>query len=183
MSIIKDGKGTGRTLHINSENKAEVTSVSQPIDQHVNDTYQKVFSLPFDGIDPAGADDYFVHINNTGIKNLRITDIRLKSTVAGTVEIHKVIGTASYASDTDITPVNRFLGSTNLPVAVIKTDTNTTGITNDGVLFYINCDTVNATNHVRTSSNIIIPPGQQIALLWDTGTGVLSGVISLVEDE
>ncbi len=182
MSIIQDGTGTGNTLKVNEENKLESNAIIRPLDQHINSVHQKMWSLPFDAIDPVGADDYFIYIENTGIENLRSTDVRLRSTVIGTVEIHRVSGTASYAADTDITPVSRFLGSAKSPTAILKTDTNTTGLANEGILFYIRLDTADKDEHLRTSSNLIIPPGQKLALLWDTSTGALSGIVSLVEE-
>ena len=183
MIVIKDGSGKGYSLKINEENRADVEAVTRPSDQHINQRYQKVFSLPFDGIDPVGADDYFFYINNTGAKNLFITDIRVKSTVAGTVEVHHVSGTPSYTAAADVTPVNRTIGSAATITATIKTDTDTTGLTNEGVLFYLNCDTAEEMQHLRTSAKIIIPPGQSMALLWDTSTGVLSGIVSIYEDQ
>jgi len=183
MSIIKDGSGTGRTLRVNEENRADVEAISRPIEQHINELYEKYFSLPFDAIDPVGADDYFFYLKNTGTKNLHITDLRARSTVAGTIEWHGVTGTPSFTSDTDITPVNRTLGSSQTLIATAKTDTNTTGLTSTGVLFYQRLDTANEGEHIRTSGHIIMKPGQAMALSWDTATGALSGVLSVYEDQ
>ena len=109
--------------------------------------------------------------------------MRMYSTVAGTVEVHSVSGNASYTSDTDVTPVNRTIGSSNTITATIKTDTNTTGLTNNGVLFYHRLDTANEEFHLKISAHIIIPPGQAIALLWDTATGALTGTVSVYEGQ
>lgn len=181
--IIKDGAGSGNTVKINSENRMDTEAVTRPLDQHINEVYHKEFSLPFDAIDPVGADDYFVYIKNTGTRDFHVTDIRIRSTVVGTVEVHGVTGTASFAAGTDIAPVNRTLGAAETITATIKTDTNTTGITTSGTLFFIRCDTADKESALKTSSHIIIPPGQSMALLWDTSTGALSGVISLYEDQ
>jgi hypothetical protein len=179
--IIKDGNGTGKTVAVNTENRLDVESVSRSIDQHINELYEKYFSLPFDAIDPTGADDYFFYLKNTGTKNLHITDFRIRSTVAGTVEIRAVSGTAS--SGTTVTPVNRTIGSTNTLSATIETGVDITGLTDEGVLFYHRLDTAGEAEHLKISAHIIIPPGQAIALLWDTGTGALSGIVSIYEDQ
>jgi hypothetical protein len=181
--IIHDGAGTNTTARVNVENRLDVESISRHIDTHINELYSKVFSLPFNSIDPVGADDYFFYMKNTGTKNLHVTDVRIWSTVAGVVEIRAVSGTPSYTSDTDITPVNRNVGSAKTITGTFKTDTDTTGLTNDGILFYMPCDTANEQHHLRTTSHIIVPPGQSIALLWDTSTGVLSGMVSVYEDQ
>ena len=98
--IIKDGTGGGKTLAIDEENRARTFAVTQLFDQHVNTHDFKVWSLPFDGIDPVGADDYFFYFKNTGTEDIRVTDIRIKSSVAGTVEVHHVTGTASFTAGT-----------------------------------------------------------------------------------
>lgn len=182
MVQIIDGR-TGYVAEVSAENRLKTTAVAVPSDQHLNEEHQKYFSLPFEGIDPSGADDYFFYIKNTGNRNLHVTDIRVMSTVVGSMEVHHVTGTPSYSSDTDVVPVNRYVGTTNTISAITKTDTNTTGITNAGTIFYQRLDTANKQEHLRTSSHIIIPPGQSIALLWDTSTGVLSGIVSIYEQQ
>ena len=183
MSIIKDGSGTGNTLRINEENRADVESVTRTIDQHINEIYEKTFSISLDGIDPVGADDYFYYMKNTGTKNIHIEDMMVRSTVAGSVELHHVTGTASFAAETAITPVNRYLGSANSLTAVTSADTNTTGLTNAGTLCYLRCAVANTDYHIDITSHIIIPPGQAMALLWDTGTGALTATMTVYEDQ
>jgi hypothetical protein len=180
-TIIKDGAGTGKTARVNTENRLDVESVSRPIEQHINELYQKYFSLPYDAIDPTGADDYFMYIKNTGTKNLHVTDHRVRSTVAGVVEIHAVTGTAS--SGTTVTPVNRYVGSSETLGATVETGVDITGLTSAGTIFLQRLDTVAKDYHLRTSGHIIIPPGQAIALLWDTASGIISGVMSIYEDQ
>jgi len=182
MAVIKNGGHDGDFgMVVSGEGRAQVDAVIETGDRHINIEHQKVWSLPFEAIDPVAADDYFLYIKNTGITNLAITDFRLESSVIGTVEVHYVTGVPSYTADVDITPVNRYIGSAIIPTAIIKTDTNTTGLVDGGILFWINCDVADKTKHESTSSNIVIPPGQSVALMWDTGTGILKGMISLVE--
>jgi len=178
---IEDGRGTGNRARVNTEGQLEVLAVSIPEDRHINSEHEAVWSLPFEGIDPVAADDYFFYIQNTGSKNLGLTDFRISSTVAGTVEIHYVTGVPIFTAGVDVEPVSRFLGSNNDLGAIVKTDTDTTGLVNEGVLFYIDIDVAGKLEHLKTSSNIIIPPGQGIAMLWDQATGILKGVVSVVE--
>jgi len=178
---LLDGEGNGPWAGVDSNHRLKVISVQETVDRNVNRIDHKVWSLPFEGIDPVGADDYFVYIRNTGTKDLAVTDVRVESTVAGVVEVHHVSGTAVHTAGVDISPVNRYLGGSATPTATIKTDTDVTGLTNEGVIFWINCPVVDTLYHLSTSSNIIIAPGQAMALMWDTATGILSGVVSLVE--
>lgn len=178
---IESGKGDGFWAYVDSEGRLSTFSVSEATDRHINRVEHNVWSLPFEGIDPVGADDYFIYLKNTGSRDLAITDIRIESSVVGTVEVHYITGTPTHTADVDITPVNRYLGNSNAPDMTAKTDTDVTGLTNGGVLFWINCSTADELFHLRTTSNIIIPSGQQVALMWDQATGVLKGMISVVE--
>lgn len=181
MSIIKDGAGTGRTLRINEENRADVESVSRSITQHINELYEKHWTLTFQAIDPTGADDYFFYMKNTGTKNIHVTKTRFISTVAGSVELHHVSGTASATNA--ISPVNRNLGSSIAPDAIIGTNVDITGLTNEGTMLLLRADTANKDVVDEHPSHIIIPPGQAMALLWDTSTGALSGTVDIYEDQ
>jgi hypothetical protein len=181
MAIIKDGSGTGNTLRINKENRADVEAVSRPIGQHINELYEKQWTLFFEAIDPTGADDYFFYMKNTGTKNIHVTKSRFTSSVAGTVEFHHVTGTAS--STNAIVPVNRNLGSSVAPVATIGTNVDITGLTNAGTLLHLRLDTVDKDFIDEHPNHIILPPGQALALLWDTSTGILKGTIDIYEDQ
>lgn len=181
MSIIKDGSGTGNTLRINEENRADTDAITRSITQHINEVYEKHWSLFFEAIDPTGADDYFFYLKNTGTKNLHVTKTRFSTTVVGTLEIHNVTGTASALSA--ITPVNRTLGSANFPVATIGTAVDITGLSNAGTLLHLRADVANKDYVDEHPSHIIIPPGQALAFLWDTGTGILKGTVDIYEDQ
>ena len=181
MTIIKDGAGTGNTLKINSENMATVDAVQRTLTQHINESHQKHWSLFFEAIDPTGADDYFFYMKNTGTKDLHVTKTRFASTVVGTVEFHGVSGTASATAA--ITPANRTLGSTNTPTATIGTAVDITGLSNDATLLHLRIDTINKDVVDEHPSHIILPPGQALAFLWDTATGVLKGTVDIYEDQ
>lgn len=179
---IEDGGGTGRVAKVDAENRLSTSSVTQLYDFHVNKESGKVWSLPFEGLNPAGADDYVFYIKNTGTKDLLISDIRVSADTATTqVEVHAVTGTASGGSS--LTPVSRTIGSAALPSATIETGTDITGLTTAGTLFYIQCAVVNTEYHLRTSSNVRIPKGKAVALLVETATANVTGVVSLIEDE
>lgn len=157
----------------------EATTTSE--DRHINIEHEKVWSLPFRGIDPVGAGDIFFYFKNTDSINYIFTDFRGSTTVAGYLDIIAVSGTPVYTADTDVTPVNRFVGSSNSPTAIIKTDTDTTGLSDDGIIFTmdVNSSSLNQLNHLRTTAGVIVPPGQAIALRWSEATGILSGTLSI----
>jgi len=157
-------------------------SVTNPEDRHINIEHKKVWSLSFRGIDPVGAGDIFFYFKNTDSVEYVFTDFRGSTTVAGYVDIIAVSGTPAFTAGVDITPVNRYVGSSNAPIATIKTDTDTTGLTDEGILFTmdISASSTDQLNHLRTSAGVVVPPGQAVALRWSAATGVLSGTLSIV---
>jgi len=179
--IIKDGNGTGKTAAVNFENRLDVESVIRTVTQHINELYQKHFSLTFEAVDPTGADDHFFYFKNTGTKNIHFTKFRFKSTVVGAVEVNHVSGTAS--SVNAITPANRFIGSTNTLTATVGTNVDITGLTVENVLKRLTLSTADTDFVDESPSHIILPPGQAISFLWDTSTGVLAGTIDVYEDQ
>lgn len=157
-------------------------SVMRGRDNFINGESGKVWSLTFEDVDPAGADDMFFYLKNTGSNVLRITDIRISSTVAGIVKFKKVSGTPSPVSSTTITPVSRRTGKSPTMQGTCYHDTDITGLSDEGTFFFLPLDSAGKMTHLRTSSNIIIDSGDAIALEWDTATGVLTGVVSTAEN-
>lgn len=183
MAIIKDGTGSGNAAKITGENRLETDTVSRSLPQHINEVFKKHFSITFEAIDPVGADDYFLYFKNTGTKNIHLTKFRFKSTVVGTVELHAVSGTAAFTSETVIAPANRFLGASEGLTVVTSADTDITGLTNDATLLRLTLSTADTDFVDEAPSHIIIPPGQAMAGLWDTATGILAGTVDVYEDQ
>lgn len=176
---IESAVGTPHGAEVDSENRLHVFSVSVPDDRHINEE-GGVWSLYFTNT-PTGANDYFFYVKNTGTKDLRISDIRISSSVATAVNINVVTGTQ--AGGTTITPVNRNLGSSRIPTATIEQGVDITGLTSTGTLFFQECATADTLYHLSTSSNIIIPQGTSLALQRVAATGLITCVVSLIEAE
>ena len=178
--IIDDGTGVNGSVKV-SGNRLWTNAVTETKDQDINEQTGKVWSLPFEGLNPAGADDYVFYLKNTGDNPLEVSDFRLSADTATTqIEIHAVSGTAT--SGSTLTPVSRTVGSSAVPTATIETGTDITGLTNDGILFFMQLSTVGVQYRLTTSSKIIIPKGKAIAVLMETATANLTGVISVYED-
>lgn len=176
---ILDGTGGGYQAAVDSDNRLRTLAITRPENLELN-LDNKTWSLYLSTL-PAAADDYFFYLKNTGSNTIRITDIRVKSTVATTLYYDHVEGTPTYTAAVDITPTSRNLSSNASPLATIKYDTDITGLTNNGVLFYERLDTADKMFHLRTSSNIIITPGTAFAMRRETATGAIEAVISIVE--
>lgn len=182
MTRIIDDTGKGYGLKVTAENRADVNAVSRSIEQHINDVYRKNYSISFEVINPTDADDYFFYLKNTGTQNIHVTKFRLRcSTAVGIVEVHDVTGTASATNA--ITPSNRFVGASETLSATVGTNVNITGLTKAATMTLIRLDVVDVDYVDQILGHMIVPPGRAIALLWDTSTGELSGVIDVYEDQ
>ena len=176
MAIIQDAS-TGRTAVVDDENRLKTFAVSQLEDKHANieGTY---WSLYFQ-VTPVNANSKFFYLQNTGTDDLSITDIRISSTVATNMFLDVVSGTPTFVTGTEADIVNRNLGSSKVPALIGTYDTNITGLVDDGVLLFQECDTANRLYHFKSSSTIIIPQGQAIALQRVAATGTVTVLVSV----
>ena len=177
---IEDGTGLGFQTKVNSDNRLAIDAVQKSEEHFTNEDRGKVWTLPFENIDPADADDIFFYFKNTSSTvHYNLTSIRIASSVVGQVKLLVVSGTAS--GGTDITPVNRNLGSSNVVTASVQTGSDITGLTDDGTLGFIQLDTVDRQFKLGFGSEIIITPNKAIVLIWEPATGILTGTISINE--
>ena len=152
---------------------------------HANEENQRVWTIPFEDRDPTDTDDYFLYLQNTGANDLHVYEVTIESTVVGSLEVHRVTGAPVNGTAVTVaanTVVNQTLGNTNAPDAVMEVGVNITGLAEAGILRQEAIAVADDTHLVRFDAHIIIPQGQAVALLWDTGTGILSGAIHFYED-
>ena len=143
--------------------------------------HNKGWTFPFDSIDPTGADDFFAYLKNNGSYDLVVHRIVGETTVAGTLEVHGVTGTAG-GTPTARTPVNKTVNGTPAPRATFSDDPDITGLTSLGMLDTIAKGVAGDDRYRDYPEGIRIKSGQAIALRWDTATGVLTGGIHAFED-
>ena len=175
------GAQSSKFADVDSNNRVMSDAVSRTKDNFINGESGKVWSLSFRAVDPVAANDTFLYLKNTGVETLRVTDIRLSSTVTGIAYIKKVSGTPVYVGETAIAAISRRTSKNPVLQATVNTDTNITGLADIGDYFPMAL-TANQQGHLRTSSNIIIDAGDAIAIEWDTATGILTGTVSVVEN-
>jgi len=174
--IIQDSR-TGQTAIVDNENRLKTFAVTQAEDKHTNE--EGFYNSVFFEVTPAGASDKFFYLENTGTEDLTITDIRISSSVATNILLRKVTGTPTYVTGTAAEITNRNLGSSKTPSIDAQFDTDITALTDDGVLLFQECAVADTLYHFRTSSNIIIPQGQAVALERVAATGVITCLVSL----
>ena len=181
MSTIDSAGISKNGALVDSEGRLSVFAATEGEDRHVNQTSGKVWSVPFE-ITTGGADAYVFYIGNTGTKNLHITDVRMTNTgVASVVDFDYVTGTA--ATITPLTPLSRDLGnpvSLDASVSTASAGPGITGLTDEGLLFP-KIAKAGDELHLKTSSNIIIPPGQAMGIKVVTSGAILKGAVSVAE--
>ena len=176
MAIIQDSS-TGMTAKVDNKNRLNTFSVSQAEDKHAN--LEGDYNSIYFEVTPAGASDKFFYLQNTGTADLAITDVRISSTVPTNILLDKVTGTPAFVTGADAAITNRNLGSSKVPSIIAKYDTDITGLVDEGVLLFQECPSADTLYHFRSSSNIIIPQGQAIALQRVAATGLITCLVSL----
>ena len=172
---------TGRSAEVDALGRLSVFAVTEPEDKNLN-TKGNTFSVSFD-VTPAGANDYFFYLKNDGTRDLFVTDIRISSTVVTRVDYDVVTGTPTSTSAATVSETNRNLGSSNTLEATILADTDLTGLTDEGLIFFEQISATNTRFKLNTTSNIIIPQGSAIAFKRVAATGAISCVVSIVVDD
>jgi hypothetical protein len=167
---IEDGKGSGRLAEVDSSQRIKTFSVTEPESTQIN-REGKVWSL-LQSTTAVGVGDYVFYLKNTGTVDLAVEDFEVFVGAATTLYLDAVSGTPTFAAGVDITPIQRNLGSSKIPDATIKEDTNTTGLTNDGTIVLQRCAAANTHYYQRVESDIIIPAGQAVALRTSVATAV-----------
>lgn len=176
MAIIQDAQ-TSRSARVDDEFRLRTFAVSQAEDKHNN--IEGLYDSVYFSVTPAGADDYCFYLCNEGTVDVSITDIRISSTVPTNIFMDHVTGVPVYVSEAAASITNRNLGSNREPDVVANYDTNITGLTNEGELVFQECPVADTLYHMRTTSNIIIPQGQSIAIRRVEATGLLTVLLSL----
>ena len=180
MTIIEDGGGSGKTVAIDNDNRIQTASVFNTTEFHANSNNQKAWSVSFENPANSVNNGYFFYLKNTGTKNLIWNSIIVQPSSDVFVLIWRVTGAPTFVASTDVTPVNKFLGSKNTMDATVKVSTNITGLTQDGFLFYMRPDSTDPSTNI-TDIDIIITPGEQIGFVGGNNV-VLKGTLGIIEE-
>ncbi len=177
---IEDGTGSGFQTQVNSDNRLATDAVQKTEEHFLNEDRGKVWTLPFEDVTLAAVNDIFFYFKNTSSTvHYNITSIRIASDAVGQVKLLVVSGTA--AGGTNITPVNRNLGSSSSVSGIIQSGADITGLTDDGILGFMQLDTIDRQFKLGFGSEIIITPNMAVALIWQPAAGVLTGTVSVNE--
>lgn len=180
---LEDGAGNNGDAKVNHNQQLDTFSVIEPEDKY-NARNGKTWSVT-QSTTPVGANDYVFYFKNTSNNETYVvTDVRATAAAATLLSIDAVSGTPTFTAGADLSQVNRNRGASATMTATIKEDTDTTGLTDDGRIFPLQVEAANKLAHLRTSSNIHIPPGQAIAMESSAVTAVTTTwSFSILEDD
>jgi hypothetical protein len=155
-------------MKVDSEGRGIVQASIEAEDRHINANSGKVWSADIDGV-AINAGQYIAYFQNTSQVFYHMTDMRSHCLDAvSLIDIDEVtVGTVT--GGTDFAPgsiASRNIGVSANPVGDMQYATAAAGIsglTKVANIFHAG-DLDNKTSHLRTTSNIIIPPGAALAV-------------------
>ena len=184
--IIRDSL-TGNAVEIDSENRLLAFSVIEEEDRHINKHKGKVWSADMDGVN-INAAAYIAWFQNTSDVNYHMTDMRVHCLDAASIIDIDIVTVGTIGNNTAFAPSavsSRNLGNSNNPTGNMDyaaSATGLAGLTKVANLFHAG-SLDNKSSHLKTSSNIIIPPSAALAIKVVTAnaTNGVTATWSLVE--
>ena len=172
---------------VDSQGRGQVLASADPEDRHINQHSGKVWSVDLDGV-TANAGTYIAWFQNTSTEFYHLTDQRAHCLDAASILDIDEVTVGTIGNNTTFLPnavASRKIGTSSGPtgnMAHATSATGLTGLTKVATIFHAG-SLDNQSSHLRTSSNIIIPPGTAMAVKVLTANATLGLKItwSLVE--
>ena len=155
-------------MKVDSQGRGIVSAAVEAEDRHINIVNGKVWSIDLDDA-VANAGTYVAYFQNTSQVNYHMTDMRAHCQDAASILDVDEVSVGTVGNNTSFLPnqVNsRQIGNSTVPtgnMAYATDATGLTGLTKVGSIFHTG-SLDNQTSHLRTTSNIIIPPGAALAI-------------------
>ena len=174
MSIIEDGKGSGRKMSVSSTQRANVSAKAAFRAFYLSRDDGLAFNAVYDGMTAAAGDVVAYLKNDSSTRNIFIQRIEFHSAVAVKWRVYSVSGTA--ASGETVTPsqlnLAKGIGSEGVAMAG---DTAITGLTNLAQIG-VHRSTAGDVTEKLYGGALILGPGDAIAVEYDTGTAGICDV-------
>ncbi len=160
-------------------------NIQETREHYANRKNGKAWFLPFDVVDPTGADDNFAYFKNDGQPALEVVALVVSSTVIGTVKMELCTGTA--VGGTTVAPISLNREKALVPIATYETGVDITGLTDAGIVAVAGVPVALDTrvHPVAAGLGCILGNGDAVLLNWSEATGILKGgiiVIAVPED-
>ena len=154
-------------------------NVQETREHYANRKNGKAWSLPFDAVDPTGADDNFAYFRNDGQPALEVVGIVASSTVIGTIKVEKCTGTP--VGGTAVGPVGLNGEVVQTPIATFETGVDITGLTDAGIVALVGIPVALDSKYFPLPVGLILKNGDACLLNWSEATGILKGTIIAIE--
>jgi len=175
------GSKSNLLADVNSENRLKVQAVTEDVQHHTNENYNKCFSI-VSSVTPTGAGDCFLYLKNTGDKPVVITAFRLHC-ASDEEMIVKLGDTGTSSGGTDNTPGNRTAGSGETLDATVEAGADITGLSGGYSVDSIFVKGGDDSHKDEIISGLNIPKNQTLTLYATTGTAALTVTVSLYEEQ
>jgi len=189
MSVEIIGRIGSKTyaLSVDSEGRLQGLVSSETEDRHINIRSGKVWSVDLDGV-VINAGVYIAWFQNTSQTFYHLTDMRAHCTDAASILDVDEVTVGTIGNNTAFVPgaaTSRNIGNAATPTGNMDyaaSATGLTGLTKVANIFHAG-SLDNKSTHLKTTSNIIIPPGAALAIkvLTANATNGLTVTWSLVE--
>ena len=173
---IEDGKGKGYIAQVDDEQRLRTFAVTEAEDRHINKETGKVWSADLDGI-TANAGVYIAWFQNTSTANYHITDMRAHCLDAASILDLDEVTVGTIGNNTPFIPsaiTSRKVGASVSPSGNMDYASSATGLTGlTKVSNHFHAGSLdNKSSHLRTTSNIIVPPGGALAVKVITANAI-----------
>lgn len=160
---IKDGRGRGNLMGVNSDQQGETAAVSESLYAYINRVKQNAF-MYYSDITPSGSGSIFCYIANTSTLNLIIVEMRCwTGTSAEAFDIYfNRVGTP--AGGASIVPLNTNLGSGKAAVGTFLEGASITGLTGGRLFDRLRFPGDGADWKAFWPGQITLPPGASMAI-------------------
>lgn len=176
--LIEDGRGTGYTAGVNTENRLRTIAITESIAQHANndegDAYTLFSPILSDNQNPS-ADQLspcIFYIKNTSESNLIITDVRMWAEENEYIDIY-INQTGTPVGGNAATPVNMNLNSGKQAAGIFLGAARITGMSGGTLFDRLRVPADNADHPFMWASAIIIPKNN-VLTVYAGNSGILT---------
>ena len=169
--LIEDGKGTGKTAQVDSENRLSTLAVATTMEQHTNHKEGQAYTAMF-SVTPTGAGDCFGYIKNESDTDMLITALMMRCASDEIIQL-KLGDSGTPTGGTDITLVNRNAGSGFSATVDAQQGVDITGLSGGAVVAGAFIDGATNSLKVDIKSALIIPKNKVVTFYVVTGTAAV----------
>jgi len=170
---IEDGKGSGRTAGVDSDNRLSVNAIIQSTEHHANHIGGKAFSVIFNAT-PTGAGDCFLYIKNTSEDDMTIEGFGLWLVANEYIDV-KINDIGTPVGGTDITPVNLNSSSGTTAIGTFQNGNDITGLSGGKTIYRKYHASSSGSADYNFEQDIILKKNGTVSFYCQTGTTALSG--------